>query len=289
MLQDYTLPATVDEALALLISRNGTAKVIAGGTDLALDLESGEVSASCLVDVSNIQELKKIETDGGAVIIGAGVTHSEVASSDLIKEKAVVLANACRTVGSLQIRNTGTLAGNVVNAQPAADAAVALCALGAQAIIAGPEGLRSAPVEELYAGVGKSKVDSTREIVTRLHFPALAGNQGSAFVRLAQRKALALPMLNVAAVVSIIDNTFEWARIVMAPVGPRPVRAIKAEELLVGTAVNSTSLQKAAAASCTEANPRSSALRGSREYRIHVLEVLVRRALEMAVANAQKS
>ena len=289
MLQDYTLPTTVDEALILLTSCNGTAKVIAGGTDLALDLESGEVSANCLVDVSNIQELKKIETNGGAIIIGGGVTHSEVAGSDLIKEKAAVLANACRAVGSLQIRNTGTLAGNVVNAQPAADAAVALVALGAQAVIAGPEGLKSAPVEELYAGVGKSKVDSTREIVTQLHFPALTGNQGSAFARLAQRKALALPMLNVAAVVSIIDNTFEWARIVMAPVGPGPVRAKKAEELLAGTEVNSTNLQKAAAASCAEANPRSSSLRGSREYRIHVLEVLVRRALEMAVANAQKS
>jgi len=287
MLQDYSLPSTVDEALSLLNMNKGNARIIAGGTDLMLDLESGKVNVGCLVDISNIGDLKKIELNGNKISIGAGVTHSEIARSTLIREKAVVLASACRAVGSLQIRNTGTLAGNVVNAQPAADAAVALVALGAQAEISGPDGVKSIPVEELYAGLGKSKVDSTREMVTGITFPAPTKNQGSAFVRLAQRKALALPMLNVAVVVSISNNAFEWARIVMAPVGPGPVRAAQAEELLVGTEVGSEMIQKAAEAARAQANPRSSALRGSREYRQSVLEVLVRRALETAVINAK--
>jgi len=287
MLQEYSLPSTVDEALALLNKNIGTARIIAGGTDLMIDLESGRVNAGCLVDISNIEELKSIEMNGDIISIGAGVTHNEVAKSTLIREKAPVLASACRAVGSLQIRNAGTLAGNVVNAQPAADAAVALVALGARAEIAGPNGLRSVPVEELYAGVGKSKVDSTQELLTRFTFPALVENQGSAFVRLAQRKALALPMLNVAVVVSLSENVFKWARIVMAPVGPGPVRATQAEELLVGAEVSSLNIKKAADASRAQANPRDSALRGSREYRLSVLEVLVRRALEIAVTGAK--
>jgi len=246
MLQEYSLPSTVDEALALLDKNGGTARVIAGGTDLMLDLESGKISPSCLVDISNIQELKAIELNGDTISIGAGVTHNDVAKSPLILEKAPVLTKACRSVGSLQIRNTGTLAGNVVNAQPAADAAVALVALGARAEIAGPNGTRSVPVEELYAGVGRSKVDSTKELLTRITFPALTKNQGSAFVRLAQRNALALPMLNVAVVVSLSGNVFEWARIVMAPVGPGPVRATQAEQLLAGAEVNPDNIKKAA-------------------------------------------
>ncbi len=286
MLQDYSLPSTVDEAVSLLSRNNGGARVIAGGTDLMLDLESGKVSAGCLVDISNIGELKKIALDGGTISIGAGVTHSEVARSPLIREKAAVLASACRTVGSLQIRNTGTLAGNVVNAQPAADGAVALAALGARAEITGPDGVKVVPVEELYAGLGKTKVDSTRELLTRITFPALAENQGSAFMRLAQRKALALPMLNVAVVISMSNGSFEWARVVMAPVGPCPVRATRAEEMLAGAEVDAELLKKAAQAACAQANPRNSALRGSRAYRLSVLEVLVRRALEMAVAGA---
>lgn len=285
MLQDYSLPSTIDEALSLLNSSNGNARIIAGGTDLMLDLESGKVNAGCLVDISNIGELKKIELEGDTISIGAGVTHSEVARSALVREKAPLLASACRAVGSLQIRNTGTVAGNVVNAQPAADAAVALVALGARAEIAGPDGVKSVPVEELYAGVGKSKVDSTREMLTRITFPALAQNQGSAFVRLAQRKALALPMLNVAVVISVSGNIFEWARIVMAPVGPGPVRAARAEEMLAGAKIDAEMIKKAAQAAGEQANPRSSALRGSREYRLAVLEVLVRRALEKAVTS----
>lgn len=218
--------------------------------------------------------------------LGAAVTHNQVAKSKLIQEKASVLARAARSVGSLQIRNTATVVGNVVNAQPAADAAVALVALGAVAEVVSPSGKEYIPVEKLYAGVGKSVLDSTSQIVTRIQFPALLKNQGSAYERLEQRKALALPMLNVAVVVSLADNRFQWARIVMAPVGPGPVRATEAEAILTGADVSLGNIENAAAAARAQANPRSSALRGSREYRLEVLPVLVRRALEAAVVRA---
>lgn len=287
MLQDYLLPSSVEEAIALLKNSDGQARIIAGGTDLLLDIQDEKVKALSLVDISRISELKKIEVTDGVISIGAAVTHNQAAKSELIKEKASALAAAARSVGSLQIRNSGTVVGNVVNAQPAADTAVALVALGAAAEISSPAGVETVPVEKMYAGVGKSTVNSTEQLVTAIKFPAALKNQGSSFVRLSQRKALALPMLNVAAMVSLAGDKFEWVRIAMAPVGPGPVRATRAEEMLKGAAVSEEAINKAAQAAAEQANPRSSTIRGSREYRLAVLPVLVQRALKAAVAQAR--
>ena len=285
-MQDYLIPETVEQALSHLQSNKGRARVVAGGTDLLLDLAEGKKEAVVLVDLTRIPSLQAITIEDETIKIGAAVTHNQVARSKLIQERASVLARADRSVGSLQIRNIATVVGNVVNAQPAADTAVALVALGAVAEVVSPSGKEYIPVEKLYAGVGKSILDSSTQIVTRIQFPALLKNQGSAYERLEQRKALALPMLNVAVVVSLADNQFQWARIVMAPVGPGPVRATEAEAFLKGADVTLENIEKAAAAARAQANPRSSALRGSREYRLEVLPVLVRRALEAAVAQA---
>lgn len=287
LLKDYLLPKTVDEALVAL--EQGDARVIAGGTDVMIDLKSGRIAADKLVDITGIDELNKIELVDGQIRIGAAVTHQEAATSELIQEKALALATASRSVGSLQIRNTGTVVGNVVNAQPAADAAVALVALGAVAKIRNVGGEEYQPVEDLYAGVGKSKIDSTKQLVTFVQFPALLPNQGSAFVRLAQRGALALPILNVAAVVSVVDKKVEWTRIVMAPVGPQPVRATEAELKLQGAEVNEENILLTARLAAGQAIPRDSALRGSAEYRKSVLETLVQRALTEAFTSAMKT
>lgn len=288
MLKDYVLAMSVEEALDSLKSHAGEARIIAGGTDAILDYQSGKLSAKCLVDISKIDKLKKVEYVDGQIIIGAAVTHSEIKESSLIQSKAPLLAMASGSVGSLQIRNTATVVGNVVNAQPAADAAVALVALGAVAEIVDHNGTRYVPVEEMYAGVGKSTVDASRQVVTAIRFPALQAKQGSSFVRLAQRGALALPILNVAVVLSLAeDNVVEWVRIVMAPVAPKPLRASQTEKVLQGAVVTDQLIGEAARAAVVEASPRSSALRGSAEYRKEVLEVLVRRALEQAIAAAK--
>lgn len=289
MLQDYLVPETIDQALSQLQDNKGKARIIAGGTDLLLDLKEGKKEAGILVDITRIPGLKAITLENGVVRIGAAVTHNQAAKSSIIREKASVLAQAARSVGSLQIRNSGTVVGNVLNAQPAADTAVALTALGAVAEIMSPAAKEYLPVEELYAGLGKSVLDSTSQLLTMVQFPALLKNQGSAFERLEQRKALALPMLNVAVVVSLAGEQFEWVRIVMAPVGTKPVRATEAESILTGARATSEVIEKAASAAIAQANPRDSALRGSREYRLEVLPVLVRRALESAVKQAQNN
>ncbi len=290
MFQAYYMPQTVQEAMDILSGHKGQAAIIAGGTDLVLDIHEGKKNFSAFVDISRIPNLRSIEEEDGFLRLGAAVTHAQANRSALVQAAAPILAEACGKVGSLQIRNVATLVGNVVNAQPAADAAVALAALSAKAVIDDGTTCREVLVEDLYAEVGMCKVNPTKEIVTSLLVPVQKKRQGSAFVRLDQRKALALPMLNVAAVVQLDESgeRFEWARIIMAPVGPGPVRGFEGENLLAGAAASRETIVQAAKAAVKHANPRSSALRGSREYRLGVLPVLVKRALEAAVIHAQK-
>ncbi len=288
MWKEYSLPASVKEALEILKANTGKARIIAGGTDLIIDLKEGAKQVECLVDISRLKGLTSIERDGDIIKVGAMVTHSQVATSELIRERAPMLAEAASLLGSPQIRNRGTLAGNVINAQPAADTAIPLVALEAQAEIVGPNGSRRVPIEKLYHGLGVSQVDSTREIVTAIYFEGLRDNQGSAFVRLAQRKALALPMLNVAVIATVQDGCFQDVRIAIAPVAPIPFRSRKAEAALRGKNASLEAIEAAAEIAEEEAQPRDSALRGSAEYRKEMVRVLVRRAIEQAVQEIKK-
>jgi CO/xanthine dehydrogenase FAD-binding subunit len=251
-------------------------------------LKEGTRKVKCLVDISEIEPLRKIELDGDLVRIGSGVTHAQAASSELIRERANLLAEAASIVGSPLIRNQGTVVGNVVNAQPAADTAVALFSLCAEVEILTNSGTRRVPIKQTYEKPGLSKINSTSEIVTALYIKSLRDNQGSAFVRLAQRKALALPMLNVAVVVTIRDGLFEESRITIGPVAPLPFRSEKAEASLKNAAFSPESIYKAAEAASSEAEPRDSALRGSAEYRREMVKVFVRRALERATQRANQ-
>ncbi|PAB59871.1 FAD binding domain-containing protein [Anaeromicrobium sediminis] len=287
MLKDYIIAKSTEDVIKSLALSPGNARVIAGGTDLILDLKSEKIECSHLIDINKIESLKKIQLKDGEIIIGAGVTHNQVNKSELINAKGSLLSKACGTVGSLQIRNTATLVGNVVKAQPAADGAVALVALGAIAQVKDSNEVKYIPVEDMYRGLGKSVVDSTKELVTHVKFKALRKNQGSSFIRLSQRNALALPMLNVAVVVSLNeDSSVDWTRIVMSPVGPKPMRATKAEELLKGSTISDNLIIEVSKVAAQYAHPRSSALRGSAEYRKEVLEVLIQKALKEALLKA---
>lgn len=286
MINDYVLPKTVEEALAAL--EQGNARIIAGGTDLLLDLQEGKKTPEILVDVTGIDSIQFIRESQGLICIGAGVTHQQITESSLLREKAAVLAKASGTVGSLQIRNTATLAGNVVNAQPAADGAVALVALGAEAVVQDQEGSRTELVENLYAGLNSSKVNSTYQMLTELRVPSLEITQGSAYVRWAKREALALPMLCVGVVVSMKGDRIEWARIAMAPVATQPQRALEAEAVLKGQVPTEEVIMQAAEAAVKAANPRDSKIRGSKVCRTSVLKNLVKRAILEALENVGK-
>jgi CO/xanthine dehydrogenase FAD-binding subunit len=287
MWDDYVSPKSIEEALQVLQSHAGEARIIAGGTDLIPELKDRVRKVRCLVDISQIEPLKNIELRGDLIRIGAGVTHAQVASSALVRERATLLSEAASAVGSPLIRNQGTIVGNVVNAQPAADTAVALFSLCAEVEILSARGVTLVPIEQTYEKPGVSKVNSTSEIVTALYIRSLHVDEGSAFVRLAQRKALALPMLNVAAVVTVQGGRFKDTRITIGPVAPLPFRSREAEALLNNGAAGSELVDKAAEAASSEAHPRDSAFRGSAEYRREMVKVFVRRALGIAIRRSQ--
>jgi CO/xanthine dehydrogenase FAD-binding subunit len=289
MWQEYLFPSSVEEALTMLAERDGRARLVAGGTDLIIQLTEGQRSADCLVDITRIPELDRITLEDGMIVLGASVTHRQAAESPLIRERATILAEACQAVGSLQIRNVGTLGGNVVNAMPAADGSIAFLALEAEAEIADETGRKWVPLRDLFVRPGVSRVDSTREMLTALRFRALSERQGSALERIARRRALALPILVCAVVVTLSEagEDFESARIALGPVAPVPFRACRAEESLRGAPISLETMARAGEIAMQESQPRSSLLRASKEYREEVIKVLVRRGLERAVQMAR--
>ena len=293
MWREYFIPASVEEALDILCRQRGRARLIAGGTDLVLQVQRGTCVCEAVVDITRIPGLDRITLEEGPegerVVLGAAVTHAQAASSPLIQERAGVLAEACGRVGSPQIRHVGTVVGNVVNALPAADAAVALFALDAEAEITTPAGSRWVPIAQIYEGVGVCRVDSCSEMVTALRFPALSARHGWGFERLTRRQAVILPMLVVAAVVALEEERCREARIAIGPVAPTPFRARQAEEVLSGHAPEEGLIRRAAQAAAAASNPRHSLLRGSRQYRLEMVEVLTRRALRQAVERAQEA
>ncbi|MFQ6002044.1 MAG: FAD binding domain-containing protein, partial [Anaerolineae bacterium] len=195
-------------------------------------------------------------------------------------------AEACGSVGGPQIRNVGTLVGNVVNALPAADGAIALFALDAEAEVAERGGQRWTPIASLYAGVGLCTVDACAAMITQLRFPALGKGEAGAFERLGKRRTLVLPILNTAAIVRIEGDKVDRARIAIGPVAPTPFVAAEAAEALVGQTPDEEHIARAAQLAAQAAQPRDSLLRGSAEYRKAMVEVLVRRALWRAVEAA---
>ncbi len=279
MVEEYLFPKSVEEALELLERYGGDARIIAGGTDLVLQLKRGEVRARVLVDITRIPEIKGIKEEDGYIWIGATTTHQEVAESPLIQNKAGLLAKACRSIGSLQIRNVGTIGGNLVNAMPAADSVIALVALDAEVEVVGKGGTRWIPITQFHRDVGECCINPCFELVRGVRFRPLEENEGSSFQRLARRRALILPILNVGVVVGWDEGKFVKAAIAIGPVSPVPFRARKAEEFLKGAPISLESIEEASRLAQEEAQPRSSLLRGSAEYRKDMVKVLVRRAL----------
>ncbi len=287
MIENYVCAKTVAETVELLSTSKGKARIIAGGTDLLIELQSGRHTAEVLIDLNQIEELKNIEETSDGIRIGASITHAQAAKSPLVQKHAIALSQACRKVGSLQIRNSATVVGNVVSGNPAADAAVALVALDATADVTTLEGTQNMPVSEMYAGICQSCIDSCCQVVTHLNLPLLQPGEGTAYLRMEQRKALSLPMLAVGAKVRLTGDAFDSVNLIVAPVGAGPQHASDAEEFLKGAPVNEKSLEETGRLACNQAKFRSSAIRGSKEYRTGVLPVFVERVLQAAIDDAR--
>ena len=277
----YERPKTISEALTVLEQAEGRGRVIAGGTDLVLQLRQGQQAADLLVDITGIDELKRIEEKDGWIRIGAAVTHAEVAKHSLIQKEARALAQGCAQVGSPQIRNTATLVGNVISARPAGDGAIPLMALEAEMIVVSKAGERSVSMEEMYLGIGLSSINASSEVATGVRFRKLGERGRTRFFRMARRKALTLPMLNGA--VSILLNSslnrIEKARIALGPVAEKPFRPRRAEAYLESKEISPQIILEAARIGSEETRPRTSLLRGSDSYRKQMVRLYLGRTL----------
>ena len=289
MWQAYEIPTSVEETLEVLARYQGTAQIIAGGTDLIIELQEGKHSVDCLVDVTRIPGLDRIEQQGEWLVLGANVTFRQIKDSPLLQQQARVLSEAAATVGALQIQTVATLAGNLVSSLPAADGCVALVALAAEAEVATQNGRQWRPVSDLFLAPGKSAVDSRQQMITAIRFPAAGPRQGSAWERIGRRRALVLPILNCGVSLELDGDgqSIKWARLGLGPVAPVPFRAQQTEAFLAGKPADEETYRQAAEIAANEAQPRTSLLRASREYRIEVIKVLVRQALVRAVEQAQ--
>jgi len=295
--EHYHLPSSVDEALSLLMRYAGQARVVAGGTDLILELQQGRrAPVEALVDVTRVAEMTRIEEADGYFNVGAAVTHTAIVASELLAQKATCLVESCGVIGGPQVRNVATLGGNVAHALPAGDGTLSLIALDAEAEVASP--LQSPvakfhvrrewrPVQSLFKRPGESEVDQTRQVIVRFRFKPAGPHEATAFKRVMRPQGVALPILGMAAWLRLNGNLVEDVRIALGPAGPTPMRAYKAESYLAGIPLVEEVIPQIADLILAEATLRTSRHRATAEYRREMIEVLVRRALTLAYRRAQ--
>ncbi len=282
---EFHSPATVDEAGKLLARHGERAKVLAGGTDLVLDLKAGKAEPQALVWVGRIPGLAAIERRDGQLRLGAAATATMLLESPVVREAALPLALAAEAFGAPAVRDMATLGGNVVTASPAGDLAIALLALDATAELAGPRGERRVPLGDLFAGPRRSRIEPD-DLLVAFQIPVDRGRRGGDFVKLGPRQALAISVVCAAASVTLGDGgTCAEVRIALGSVAPTPLRAREAEALLRGRRPDAALLDQAAERAAAETSPISD-IRGSAWYRWRVTPPVVRRALEGAVARA---
>jgi len=286
--ENYYTPKTVTEAVELLQRYDGQARVVGGGTDLLVEIRRGlHRPVQALVDASRISGLNTIEEDGDYIVIGCGVTHSQIIRNARIIQFGTCLSESCGVIGGPQVRNVGTLAGNVAHALPAGDGTIGLLALGGETEIAGADGTRWIPMQESFKGPGKSFIDRHREVLTRLRFKPTGTHEGSAHYRVMRPQGLCLPIISMAVRVQLNDdNAIAEARISMGPVGPVPFLAESAMDVLVGGDASAEQFDKAAEAALDSVTLRSSKYRASAEYREQMVRTYLPEILNRAVERA---
>ena len=279
MWHEYIQASTVDEVLSSLDERGKTARLVAGATDLILELERGvRKGIDTIIDVTRIPNLGEIRQDSAGVIhLGPLVTHNDCVASDLIRGRAYPLARAAWEVGAPQIRNRGTVAGNLVTASPANDTITPLVALGATITLESRRGKRQAALQDFYKGV-RHTIMEPDEMLTDISFAALSDEQRGTFVKAALRRAQAISLVNVALVLTIHGSVVHQAAIALGAVAPTIIRVPSAEAFLVGKSLTDGNIGRAAELAAEASRPIDD-LRASAAYRREMVRVATHRAL----------
>lgn len=279
MWHEYINATSTDEVVQILAEKRERARVVAGGTDLILELERGaRKGIETLIDVTRIPQLDQITIDEDDVIhLGALVTHNDCAASKLIRKRAYPLARAAWEVGAPQIRNRGTIAGNLITASPANDTITPLMALGAKVTLLSARGERIVPLKKFYTGVRKTVMEPD-EMLVDISFPALTKHQRGTFIKLALRRAQAISVVNAALILDLRSDTVRSASITLGSVTPIIAHATKAEKFLAGKKLNDKNIAEAAELAVKSATPIDD-VRGSASYRREMVRVTVQRGL----------
>jgi len=275
----YARPGTLAEAIALLAERGPEARVLAGGTDLLIRLRDGSMAPAVVVDVKRVPELAPgIRVEGEWLVIGATTAMTEIAAHPLIRRDVAALAEAAAYVGSVQIRNRATLAGNLCNASPAADTAPALLVHGAVVVAAGPDGLRRIPLDELFVRSGVTTL-ARGELVTAVELPLPGSRLASAHERRTRRRGHDLASVTMAVGVDATGA----ARLAFGSVGPRPLLRVDESGTLADPAAPDDAVDAVLESLLAGAAPSATSMRASPEYRLAMLRVLARRARARAL------
>lgn len=279
--KNYLIPTSTEQAVRVLNEANGPVAVIAGGTDLLLDLDQGRhPPVDTLVDITRIEELQQVRADPEGIFIGAAVTHNDIIHHPILIEHARCLVEGCGLIGGPQVRNVATIGGNVAHALPAGDGTIALVALDAEACIVNPAGETWQPIGELFAGPGKTRFDRTRELLKGFRIQPRRDLQASAFDRIMRPQGVAIAILNMAVWMQLSpDRVVEQIRIAVGPGGPIPFRAYEFEDLMCGRIVEEETLRRAAQALLEEIQLRTSAYRATEAYRKHLIATLLQRVV----------
>ncbi|MCO5385093.1 xanthine dehydrogenase family protein subunit M [Desulfosporosinus sp.] len=278
---DYYAPDSLAETCEALERFGAKAKVLSGGSDIIAKMKSGLLSPEVLISLKKLEDLKKIDyVSGKGVVIGALSTHNDLVNSKILNDKYLSVSEAAHNMASNQIRNIGTVGGNLCNAVPSADLPPILIALGATIKLVGTKGERVMLLEDLFTGPMKTVI-AENEILTEIVIPDQSST-GSNYIKFGLRRSGALAVVGIAVAVTVNGGTITEAKIAIGAAAPTPIRAREAEKFLQGKTISDDLLAEAGVIASGESKPISD-IRGSAEYRRDLIRVLTRRALHKAI------
>jgi carbon-monoxide dehydrogenase medium subunit len=284
----YEAPGSLEQAVALLAAEPGDARVLAGGTDLLVQMKTDLVEPILVVDIKGIAETRQIKEEGGGFRIGAAVTGAELKEHPKLKSVWPGLVEAANLIGSTQIQGRASMGGNLCNGSPAADSVPALIAAGAKASIVGPKGRRELAVEDVMLAPRKLAL-TKGEIIASFLLPAKPARTADAYLRFIPRTEMDIAVVGCGICLTLDGSgTCTAARVSLGAVAPRPLLVADAAKALIGTKVDTAALQKLDAAARAACQPIDDK-RGTKDYRIKVAGVLARRVAQTALERARKA